>query len=476
MKGFRWVHLSDIHFENINYDTKRLRQKLLNILGSKSKGYYSYLIITGDLLYRYAQNGNFAEVEKYIEQIISHMKISKDNVFIVPGNHDVSRDKRRELLIKGVKIEEERISESVEELDEQSYRDLMEGHQNFKEFYERLLGRPYDTEKLHFIDETNDMNVLHLNTCLISGMNNEEGSLSVYLSKLLECVSKDKDESKLNIVIGHHSIECLNRRERKEILLLLEDYNIDLILTGHTHKGKFQEFKEGNKTIINLTCGAITKDNFADVNFIEGKMEENKVSVIYYKWSEKLSNWCKDVEIDRKAIEGEIQFYVQKETCEIACAEDTDLNESNGVQEKVSINSFERFLIELSDKVERYTDDETIDIKDVDDKFKNMKCSKNMEKEFEGYSEYFSLIEKIISSPSYISYDRKMVIPGVIKDTYYEVLDDYSTGTQILVRMIDILYHEYKNILNIPKEQLKQCFKIVIYWSINKCDIYDDFK
>ena len=316
MSKIRCLHLSDIHYKVNNYKTERLRQALLDKIKQFGKNYYKYLFITGDFLYCYEEAGDFKEVSKYIEKILQVSGIKKEFVFLVPGNHDIERSKLRSIIISGVKNDKtSSIYKTVDELDDNVYKQLIQGQEKFIMFYNNFLNRDYNINDLHYLIETEDMNILGINTCLISGMNGEEGELSIGLKKLWKCISKlNKVSNKYNIVILHHSLECINAEEREEIEKLLFDYNFDIVLCGHTHKSKFDEIKMGSDVIRIACSGAVANDEYSDVNFIDIEIENGKTNILYYKWANNLSEWRRDVTSSRSADDlGIITFNTNKD-------------------------------------------------------------------------------------------------------------------------------------------------------------------
>ena len=87
---------------------------------------------------------------------------------------------------------------------------------------------------------------------------------------------------------------------------------------------------------------------------------------------------------------------------------------------------------------------------------------------------FLILIDNILSGTSYIYYDRKTLIPGVIRTKYAQVYESCENGTQVLNKMIDELAHDYMGVIDIPFRDLKEYFKTIVFWSLNKCDIYNE--
>lgn len=61
-----WLHISDIHFNLLNYDTKILREKLILLLKEKGKG-INFIVISGDVVY---QGGKYSkDIVNFITEI-----------------------------------------------------------------------------------------------------------------------------------------------------------------------------------------------------------------------------------------------------------------------------------------------------------------------------------------------------------------------------------------------------------------------
>lgn len=234
MENLVWLHLSDIHYCYNNYNTKWMRSKLVEVIKDiNKKSDIKFIFITGDLLYQF--RNDFSSVSEFIEDIIKSVNLEKDKVLIVPGNHDLRRIPLRKTIIDGLNNSGEIVCKFVSNMDRDTYRILLEGQKEFFNFYKEFLERDEKWDELHFYKEYGECNIINLNTCLLSGQDNEEGKLSIDLDKLIDVLENIKDSDKPNIVMGHHSIECFDESEREQIIQMFDDYGVDLYLCGHVH-------------------------------------------------------------------------------------------------------------------------------------------------------------------------------------------------------------------------------------------------
>ena len=81
------MQFSDLHFNPKEYfDTSMARKQLLTLLDEK-RFKCEYLFITGDI----ANRGDYSSAKENLEQILSRVEVSPDNVFWSVGNHDIKR-------------------------------------------------------------------------------------------------------------------------------------------------------------------------------------------------------------------------------------------------------------------------------------------------------------------------------------------------------------------------------------------------
>lgn len=315
MDKLRWLHISDIHFKFKSYETKLLREKLISKIEEKGKEYYKYLFITGDLLLQYENNGDFTSVELFLDELINVSGIKKENIFMVPGNHDIKRDENTTYDIKLVTENVKNVNKKVDKMPNIKYDELMKRQDNYIKFYNKFLGKNYNKDKLHNFIEKEDINVLEINSCLLA-LSDDYGKLSIYLSKLLDSLKNTtSNKQKLSIAILHHELEFLNKYELDEIIKILVDKKFDFVFCGHTHKNRYDQYLVGNDKLRKICTAALAKDDddYSDINFVEGFFDGKNVNIIYYKWCDELSDWRRDVCISRVADEtGIIKIELEK--------------------------------------------------------------------------------------------------------------------------------------------------------------------
>lgn len=462
----KWLHLSDLHFNYENYDTKKMRYELIKFLSGLVKDEsLDAIFITGDISY---QNKNYT---KDLREFIMNVKesVKTELLFIVPGNHDLLRGKDRTKFISTILNHETPSGElDVVMGSTQKKNRLLKPFSKYNKFIEDsgMIGSCRD---LHSFYEYEKFTISSLNTCLLSGDVGEEGKLIINQNNLFDMWKKNGTEgnNKLNIAIGHHSIECLNDNEQMKFRNNLSDFNIHMYLAGHFHKPKI-DFESNNiKNLYTFTVGATVIDGYNIPCFTIGELNtNNEVIIKYYKWFEEIEKWDAYSGVSRKADVNLLKF-----SLDLGCSQ----NEAE-LYEKIDDDEFKSFLIDFHESI--ITNPEGIELsileKDLEDKFANMKCSPTMQKQFDSCSKYFPLIDEIMDSSEYISYAKRMFIIDVIVSEYESVYSALSKGELIVEEVKKRIVKQYIDEKKISKKRLDVYTKVLIFWAINQCDIFNE--
>lgn len=337
-----FVHISDMHLHFVNYDSEKMRRELMTYLSNLSDTVkFDMLIITGDLTH---QGQKFtSEIDRFLQSIITCMRISKEQVYLVPGNHDLQRDEVRSLMIQGIKggaNPTEQLDKAINIADTRNI--LYKSFKGFFKFYKQFLGEDYPKNEVHFIRSNEKCNIVHINTCLIAYSAKEESTLLVAKHKLLSCLEKlEKNSQKLNIAIGHHTLDCMTNTDKKAMQTNFDDYCIDMYLSGHVHKPNYDIEVNGNNSILHVVSGAGLVDSYANGGFVTAKISTSsaKADFQYHSWNQENSYWKINNDVGRKVKTGILSYEVKRfqEQTVSSISEEGDFNE----------DEFKRFIIDF---------------------------------------------------------------------------------------------------------------------------------
>lgn len=287
----KWIQISDLHFGNNTAYCKKSRKALKKYVSEK-RNEIDYVFITGDIIYAKTAADNdkkekaYKEASDYVKEI--YKTIWGDNVadtelckriFIVPGNHDLIRSKAHQNSVKG--MIEDYNKEGNGQIDA-SYLDIVRSSlAKYYEFYEPLTNEVLLSsakDKFHYVIKTDDLNVLHINTCIASCSDEDTGKLLIGYD-LMSNALDDIDEQKPTIAIAHHNFDELSRTERENLEVLLKKHNVSLYLCGHAHMRESEMILKYNqiKRLHSFTCGTLMsldgKNKYIDTVIFQGELD-----------------------------------------------------------------------------------------------------------------------------------------------------------------------------------------------------------
>jgi len=283
----RWLHLSDIHFPK---DDDTEKHAILSSLGTflhsiTKENKIDYVFITGDLRHAREERGE-QNPEKIANKLKAFLKsaidINPEDVYVVPGNHDLNREKNdseniREKHASNVKIDKSEWSNHVN-TQFGFYKDFILKFYGNSTYWDKIV------KDMHFVVDKPDMGLILLNTAIFAcDSKTEMGHLCIgsesYLKPLLKNINKDKPV----FVLAHHPPDFLCKRDK--------DYLIDskggefnftkgsLYLCGHTHSST--NTYVGPFELINLGSTCSTDQNVEN-QFCIGTLENKQIRYEYY--------------------------------------------------------------------------------------------------------------------------------------------------------------------------------------------------
>jgi len=292
-----WLHLSDIHYckEESGWDSEKIFEDLVADLKQMEKDYNlepDLLFLTGDIAKGNNKDKNwnlkdqYKGAQSFIERVCRsfNRSILKENIFIVPGNHDVDRnvvidwatewiDKQNiEKILNMIKSNDQRCQDCMKRL---------HGYQTFlKEFnYNHLLD---DSGRMVY-SISRDINGLNIgiggfnsvwNSCRCS--ENERGKLKIGSDWQLKTIKSNINHSDVSIALIHHPPSCFVKEESHNFKIKLQE-NFNFFLHGHEHSGWVDQSANGNVTISAAACyNRLEKNGY---NFVKIDFEKKDIKV-----------------------------------------------------------------------------------------------------------------------------------------------------------------------------------------------------
>lgn len=276
---YSWLQISDLHiFDNTEWS---IMQNAFSKLPEKDS--IKFIIVTGDL---HQFGHDYQKTMEFLNRMVDVFKLTKKDIFIVPGNHDAGdcEDKEAYTLLIDTKIEKNQDCYKNYFVENKLVKCFEKYNQFIDIFYGDLAKEMYpNPEQVSVIKWNNSINIINLNSAIICDGNNKRKQIvDIYkLSKISECIDKDMP----TIIIAHHAFDGLCVSHQKALSRLITDYEVSAYLCGDLHKQiKFAipTYTGPNSSIPCIVCGKTApddNDNYSDLGCIVYSKENNSDSV-----------------------------------------------------------------------------------------------------------------------------------------------------------------------------------------------------
>ncbi len=291
----RWLHISDTHFGYQSASSEKMRERLLQKVREIEP--VDCLFITGDLRFGKTEKETYPpETLAFIRQLQEALGLKPEDTFVVPGNHDVNRNKVLESCVKQAAQDYKTTSGAIPA---ETLEYIQNQRQPFRSLYKEICGR--EEPGWHYCVQKNGFNIICLNTALFSHGDDEDGSLVVG-SGLLNQLSKTVDSRVPGIVLAHHDFDSLRLEEQRELEIALKDMGAVLYLCGHKHVvlGRVQNTFRADQPLYVFLCGTnMDKDPHleqTDMDIFVGEIGKEGKSgrVQAFKWHHSCHDWIQD--------------------------------------------------------------------------------------------------------------------------------------------------------------------------------------
>lgn len=303
----RWGHFSDLHFQfgKKEFNTSDLRDKMIDKIQEyvTENGKFNYLLISGDVFHK-GQNEekNINEIVDYMKQIAKAAGCEMENIFISPGNHDLKRSVARKQNLDHVLAD---YSEN-NSLQYNGYYSIVVNDVCLPiRRLQHLINSRNKEDNLHYYVNLGEINLYVLNTAIFAGQTYpneknpkkdlEDKNLYIcdqHLLDLKKAVSKKDKSKKLNIVLGHHGVECFAENEKSNFLNFLGDLKTDIYVCGHVHRSIIKTLDEAGGAY-QCSCGGLFVDTYNSPSFIIGEYNDvsSEIMLKNYQYIKNVNAW-----------------------------------------------------------------------------------------------------------------------------------------------------------------------------------------
>jgi len=298
----RILHISDFHYINSTNASRRQSKIVTKLIEDVDKnGKVDLIFFTSDLVNRGNNESDFiSAAEQLFEPLLIKLQLSKSELFICAGNHDVNRG---EVLPSNMSYIQEKLTsnellnEFVKKSNNKDYELSCSSNLNYinftKTFFADTIKNHSDSiEKIYSVYRRecnkNKIGIVSLNSAWLSHSNEDRGNLLFPEVFLEDAYSQIKD-CYYKIVLMHHPLEFFKYFNRNRIEdILFQDF--DFLFLGDIHKRKNGVHFNSDGGIVEIISPAtLTQKGEGEIGYsivnIDDSTEEIKIQVSFYNES-----------------------------------------------------------------------------------------------------------------------------------------------------------------------------------------------
>lgn len=315
-----WLHISDLHFRKDDYNSSIIREAFLQDLKSmclEKNLHIDLILVTGDIAFS-GQPEEYKLARVFFDNLLSLTQLSKERLFIVPGNHDVDRREIGTIAASASTLLDSRdaVNDILTDTVECSY--ICRRLSNYVQFLVSYLGDEICSNTIrmepHYYARTlslteKSVTVLALNSAWLSAGDNDRHNLLVGERQVRDAISKSKGAD-LTIALLHHTFDWLKEFDENDAQTLLHQ-ECDFILRGHLHKTRLGLTVSPDANVLQIAAGALceTRQSPNAYNIVQFNIETGEGTVHLRRYSDEAGGFfAKDTLTYRNAPEGEYSF------------------------------------------------------------------------------------------------------------------------------------------------------------------------
>lgn len=287
MARFCIVHLSDLHIKSVDNELPeygRLRDNLIKDLNDQleiHKLKLDVLVITGDIIDKGADLKKYEAASLFLDKLKENLKIEKEQIRIVPGNHDFDRHRIANSAVKSIRIQDN--DDDIEIFRHnwdvsikqkcRMYYDFLKDNLDINESVFSYGGSTYN-----FISSQGCINFIMLDSAWSSIGDEDYQNLIIGKYQLEEVLLEYKKLPKADLTIAmmHHPVEWFKPEQGKMLksfLMSSDLFGTEILFHGHIHEAEIGVSGNPDGSLCTLVSG---------IGYPESGIKEKKLSNCRY--------------------------------------------------------------------------------------------------------------------------------------------------------------------------------------------------
>jgi predicted MPP superfamily phosphohydrolase len=309
-RQINWIHISDIHFRAIdNWRDSPTRKSLLECIRTHIMASDisppDLIFCTGDIGYGDKSQqkllNQYKKAREFFNDLLQIVRLPVDCLFLVPGNHDVSRreintqaDAYYRTIAGDWGHHENKINNDLAN-NEKDYKDCMKRLKEYNNFISSFAPHLYQKNHTHYILSQNirgtKIQIIGLNSAW--NCSGSEDQRRLWVAAVAQLAEVERDDS-IRIALIHHPLEWLVKSDSK---VLQDRMGTDIHILLHGHEHEYSEYTFQGFPVIGT--GAVSTEESLGHGFIYASLDLetgilNKKVFIYSQtrndWGEQISN------------------------------------------------------------------------------------------------------------------------------------------------------------------------------------------
>lgn len=333
MTTITWLHLSDLHCGSgkaaEEFNSKVVVSSLWKDIAFQiAKGLQpDFAVVTGDIAYRGKQEEYFQAKESFFEPLLRVTSLPKEQLFVVPGNHDLDWALIDDVMadgMRGLLTDRDRITRFLEPARDRrlafckfdAYAEFVnsyfEGALVFGDrqyYYSRVI--EVQGQQIAIVG----LNSAWMSACCrdIHGKAEDQGNLLIGERQLAEAL-EGTEGSDLRVALLHHPIDWLHETDRFWITKQLST-QCDFVLHGHWHHPDVIYTYTPSGQAVYIPAGAIYVERSYPngYNIVQFDTETRGVRVHLRRYNDERGEWMKDIQSTGETRNGVFEFTLFKE-------------------------------------------------------------------------------------------------------------------------------------------------------------------
>jgi predicted phosphodiesterase len=313
MSGLTWLHLSDWHQGGNEFDRQVVLSALLKDIRERAKispnlENINFVIFSGDVAFGGKSDQYKAAKKQLFQPLMGACGLEPDQLFIVPGNHDLDMDEFRFLPSD---LQRPLTSEAEVQnwlTDGRGRSKLLEPFTTFADFVKNYTGQELpdygNVRRWQIADKK--IAALGLNSAWMCGRSKSaDGKISdkgfvLVGEPQIHDILEEISDADIKIAVIHHPFDWLAEFDSNRIEFRLKQ-SCDFILRGHQHKPMVEITGGTSGDCVIVPAGASYDRRMAEnpryvnsYNFVHLDFNTGKGIVFLRRWSDPRNKWVED--------------------------------------------------------------------------------------------------------------------------------------------------------------------------------------